>query len=103
MFVGGLVLAFIFSPWQYAVHLDLGTLGALFVIIILGSVMAFSLYTQGVKMIGPVKASLYACVEPISATILAAVWLKVPFEGMDFLGFGLIIGAILILSLSEKR
>lgn len=103
MFVGGLVLAFIFRPWQYSVTMDFGTLGALFAIIILGSVVAFSLYTQGVKMIGPVKASLYACVEPISATILAAVWLRVPFEGMDFLGFGLIIGAILILSLPEKR
>ncbi len=103
MLVGGVVLALIFRPWQYQVSMDMEILLALFAIIIMGSVIAFTLYTQGIKLIGPVKASLYACIEPISATVLSTVWLKVPFTGMDFLGFGLIIGAILVLSMPERK
>jgi drug/metabolite transporter (DMT)-like permease len=64
---------------------------------------AFSLYMTGVRLIGPSKASLYACVEPIAATLLSAVWLKVPFQAIDLAGFGLIIATILILAAEDVK
>ena len=76
---------------------------ALGAIIFLGSMAAFTLYMQGVKLIGPARASLYACVEPIAATLLSAVWLKAPFKPIDFLGFSMIIATILILGYGDLK
>lgn len=103
MAVGGMVLALVFQPWEYHYEIDLPFFLALVAIIFLGSMVAFSFYMQGVKMIGPARASLYACVEPIAATTLSAVWLKVPFEPIDFLGFAMIIATILMLGYSDLK
>lgn len=103
MTIGGIVLALIFKPWNYTYSIDLPFFGALVAIIFLGSMVAFTLYMQGVKMIGPARASLYACVEPIAATVLSAIWLKVPFQPIDFLGFAMIIATILILGYSDLK
>lgn len=103
MVIGGILLAFIFKPWSYTYHPDAGFLLALASIIILGTMVAFSLYMQGVKMIGPERASLYACVEPIASTLLTVFWLKAPFTGMDFAGFACIIATILLLGYSDLK
>lgn len=103
MFIGGIVLSLIFKPWQYAVSVDAGLFLAMAAIIVLGTMTAFSLYMTGVRLIGPSKASLYACVEPIAATLLSAVWLKVPFQAIDLAGFGLIIATILILAAEDVK
>ena len=103
MTIGGVVLSLIFKPWRYSYEMDMGLVLAMAAIIVLGTMVAFTLYMKGVQMIGPSKASLYACVEPIAATLLSAVWLKVPFEAMDFVGFGMIIATILILAVQDMR
>ena len=69
----------------------------------LGSIGGFSLYMHGVKLIGPARASLYSCVEPIAATLLSAFWLKVPFAAIDLVGFAAIIGAIMILGFMDLK
>lgn len=53
MTIGGIVLALVFQPWRYRYTLDLPFLLALGAIIFLGSMAAFTLYMQGVKLIGP--------------------------------------------------
>ena len=103
MTIGGFVLTLVFRPWEYHYTLDLPFLLALAAIIFLGSMTAFTLYMQGVKLIGPARASLYACVEPIAATLLSALWLKVPFQPVDFLGFAMIIATILILGYGDLK
>ena len=97
MAIGGIVLGLIFKPWEYTVQFDLGVILAMFGVIGLGSIGGFSLYMQGVKMIGPGRASLYSCVEPIAATLLSAVWLKVPFAAIDLVGFACIMAPMFIL------
>lgn len=47
---------------------------------------------------GSVKASMIACVEPVSATIIAAVWLHTEFNLIDILGLGAIVGTVLLLT-----
>lgn len=101
--IGGIVLSSIFKPWEYTVQFDLGGILALFGVIGLGSIGGFSLYMQGVKMIGPARASLYSCVEPIAAMVLSAVWLKVPFAPIDLVGSGCIIATILILGFLDLK
>ena len=101
--IGGLVLSCIFKPWEYTVQFDLGVFLGLFGVIGLGSIGGFSLYMQGVKLIGPARASLYSCVEPIAAMLLSAVWLKVPFAAIDLVGSGCIIATILILGFIDLK
>lgn len=103
MTIGGVVLSLLFKPWQYSYKMDMGLVLAMAAIIVLGTMVAFTLYMMGVQMIGPSKASLYACVEPIAATLLSAVWLKVPFAPLDFVGFALIIATILILAVQDMK
>ena len=103
MVIGGIVLAMLFKPWQYEVHVDLGVILACGTIVLLGTISSFSLYMQGVKLIGPGRASLYCCVEPIAATLICAVWLKEPFAAIDIVGFLCIIATILILGFLDLR
>lgn len=95
---GGIVLSLIFKPWQYRVHIDLAVIISLFFIIIGGSVAAYLFYANSVKRIGPTKASLFSCIEPVTATILSALWLKTSFMWIDLIGFALILSTIFILS-----
>ena len=103
MVIGGIVLAMVFKPWQYTVQIDLGLILAFGTIILLGTISSFSLYMQGVKLIGPGRASLYCCVEPIAATLICAVWLKEPFAAIDIVGFLCIIATILILGFLDLK
>ena len=103
MVIGGIVLAMLFKPWQYEVPVDLGVILAFGTIVLLGTISSFSLYMQGVKLIGPGRASLYCCVEPIAATLICAVWLKEPFAAIDIVGFLCIIATILILGFLDLK
>ena len=103
MTVGGIVLSALFKPWPYTFRVDAGFVGAFCGVVFLGTIVAFSLYMQGVKLIGPARASLYACVEPIGATVLSAVWLRVPFQTVDLIGFAFIIAMIVILAYADLK
>ena len=72
-------------------------------IVFFGTVLAFSLYMTGVKLIGASKASLIACIEPVSAAIISYIWLEIKFIFIDFIGFVLIISCIFLLSKTDKR
>ena len=95
---GGIVLSCVFQPWRYAVHWDLAVLISMFFIVIGGSVAAYLFYANSIKRIGPTKASLFSCIEPVTATLLSALWLKTSFMWIDLIGFALILSTIFILS-----
>jgi len=67
-----------------------------------GTIFAYTMYLQGISDIGPMKASMLASVEPISATIFSVIWLKNAFELMDFIGFVCIITTIFLLTIKPK-
>ena len=68
----------------------------------IGTALAFTLYLQGVSDIGSVKASMIACVEPVSATVISALWLKTKFTGIDIVGLMAILTAVLLLSKKDN-
>ena len=68
----------------------------------IGTALAFTLYLQGVSDIGSVKASMIACVEPVSATTISALWLKTKFTGIDIVGLIAILTAVLLLSKKDN-
>ena len=102
MLIGGIVLTIVFRPWRQSVIVDREMLAALLFIIFLGTMAGFSLYMTGVKMIGSVKASLYACVEPVASMVLTAAWMKVNFSVPDLIGTLLIIVTIVLLAIPSK-
>ena len=70
---------------------------AMAMIILLGTIAAFLLYMQGVADLGSVKASMIACIEPISAAVFSLWWFDAHFVLMDYLGFACILATIFVL------
>ena len=98
MLIGGIVLALVGRVWKYSCQMDLNGYLALTCIIIIGTVLAFTMYLQGVKEVGPVKSSMLASVEPVSAALFSALWLGSSFTVTDIIGFVLILATVFILA-----
>lgn len=69
-------------------------------IAVLGTFAAFTLYLHGVALVGPVTGSLLGAMEPVSATVFAALWLGTSFTGYDWAGFLLMVSMILLVSVA---
>lgn len=102
LIIGSLVLAPYTKVWQLDGVSDTQGLLALFGVVVFGTILAFSFFMTGVKMIGASKASLIACIEPVSAAFFAYFWLKTELVFIDFVGFVLIISCIFLLSKRKK-
>ena len=102
MIIGGVVLGIVGRVWNISVSLDIYGYLAMAGIIVIGTVLAFSMYLIGVNLIGPMRASLIAAVEPLSATICMCLWLHSPFTFMDVLGFIMVMSTIFILSYKKS-
>lgn len=104
MTIGGVALTLISRPWTAkGIQADAEMFAALAFVIVFGTMAGFSLYMTGVKLIGSVKASLYACMEPVSSMILTVLWMKVNFTTPDLIGTLLVIATIIILAIPTKK
>ena len=101
--IGGIAFFIIVHPWPLTVDLPLSGWLAVAGMIIVGTVIAYPLYVQGVNDVGPVKASMLASVEPVSAAVISAVWLKSEFAAMDIVGFVCIITTVFLLAKPERK
>lgn len=79
-------------------QLDAPGVVALVAIAVLGTFAAFALYLHGVSVVGSVRGSLLGAVEPLSATLFAALWLGTAFTGADWAGFILMTAMIFLVS-----
>ena len=70
-------------------------------IILIGTVFAYTAFLKGVSMVGPVKSSLLASIEPISAVFFAFMIMGDIFYPVDFLGMAMILLAVTIISLKD--
>ena len=87
MIIGGIAVSFMTKPWNIDVIFDFTTFFVLMLIILFGTITAFILYLTGVNIIGPTKASIIACIEPVAATICAILFLGVDFGFFRFIRF----------------
>lgn len=104
MLIGGLVLAVATKAWIFPKNLD-GTAWLLIAaIVLIGTTLGFSAFLEGVKYIGPVKATLIGCLEPASATVLSALFLGTRFSLPELTGFCFIILTVFLsVTGSEKQ
>ena len=103
MLLGGAVLCLVFRPFSMQVSLDGEVLLAMGVIVLLGTVAAFSAYMEGIRCVGPKKGSLYASVEPVSAAVFSSLLMGARFTGMDLAGFACILSTIFLLALDKME
>lgn len=71
-------------------------------IAILGTLLPFGLYLEGVNLIRATRASITAILEPITAGLLSYIFLNEVMEGLQMAGGLLVIGAIVILQLKQE-
>ncbi|MBP3224097.1 MAG: EamA family transporter [Campylobacter sp.] len=98
MVLGGVVLGVVLGVWNLAGVSDTSGVLAFLGVVFFGTVLAFSFYMVGVKLIGAPKASLIAAIEPVSAAFFAHFWLGTKFVFLDFVGFVLILSCIFLLA-----
>lgn len=104
MLIGGLVLVPFVNPVASAPVLDAQGLAALVVVSLVGTLMAYGLYLQGIAYLGPMKAGMFgSAAEPAGATILSAVWLGVVFTPATLIGFALIVIMGIILTRDGQK
>ena len=94
MLVSGVILAVAIRPWEHVPSFDAVGLAWLAIIVFVGTFLAFALYLQGVKDLGPLRASMLGTSEPIAATVFSVLWLGTMFTGADLAGFAMIIATV---------
>lgn len=91
MLLSGIVTSAFVQPWADMPALDGIGWAAFIVLAAVGSCLAYSLYMQGVKDIGSMRASLIGTIEPVSAAVTSALVLGTVFTVTDIAGFAAII------------
>lgn len=103
MLIGGIAFSFISDPWRISGNWDGETWAAFAYIILFGSLIAFYFFLTSVTIIGAQTASLLCSVEPLSAALVAVLWLDVSFGKMDWLGTVFILITIVLLTMGTKQ
>ena len=101
MVIAGLVALPFTGVLQTTIPTSLDFLLAFAGIILIGTVFAYTAFLKGASLIGPVKSSLLASIEPISAVFFAFLIMDEQFYPIDFLGMAMILFAVTLISLKD--
>ena len=96
-----LYLSDTFGATNDAIGMALAGYTVMALIILIGTVGAFTLFLEGINKLGAVRATLIGCLEPVSATVISALWLGSVFSLTDILGFVCILATVLIFNTGE--
>ena len=84
-------------------ELDAAGFAVLAAFVLVGTFAAFALYLHGVSVVGSVRGGLLGAVEPVSATVVSALWLGTAFTGADLVGMALMIAMIFLVTGESPR
>ncbi len=101
MIFSGSLFTVIVRPWRYHMDLTTGNSIALFGLIAIGTIFAYTFFLKGASLVGPVKGTLLAAVEPVASVLFAVVLLSEFFYPMDLIGMFFIMMAVLLISLRD--
>ena len=96
--MGGSVLSLMFHPWTWDYRPNAMGLFGIFFVVVVGNIVAFSAYMEGVKRIGPNLAILYGFAEPVTAAVLTFFLFGSPFTAADGIGFAMIFLMMVLIS-----
>lgn len=103
MLIGGIVISIITKAWIIRKEMDFIGWLMIAIIIVIGTAGGFSIFLEGVKHIGPVKATLIGCIEPASATLLEAIFLGMRFSLVELAGFFCILLTVFLSAKDKDR
>lgn len=81
---------------------SMGIFSASLKFVFLSTVLAFCLYTAGLKNLDNGKASILASVEPVAATLIGVILYKETLSAGEIFGIILVMVAIVMCNLTNK-
>lgn len=103
MFICGILSVAVFQQIESEAIWDGMTWLGLFTIIILGTVVSFNAYIEGVRRIGAVQGSILSSLEPISAALFGWALLGNEFTLVGIFGMICIIATVFIIAWDRQR
>ena len=103
MFICGILSVAVFQQIESEAIWDGMTWLGLFTIIILGTVVSFNAYIEGVRRIGALQGSILSSLEPISAAIFGWALLGNEFTLVGIFGMICIIATVFIIAWDRQR
>lgn len=101
--MGGCFFALVFRIWDFRYVPSLTGIAGIAFVVIVGNVLAFASYMEGVRLIGPQKGILYGFAEPLTAAAVTSLVLHTSFTAADFLGFAVIFAMLAVISLHREK
>ncbi|MDK6299669.1 DMT family transporter [Streptococcus agalactiae] len=101
MFIGGILFSLVTKAWQYPLQINVMSILAYIGIIGIGTIFAYTFFLKGVSIVGAVKGSLLASVEPVSSVFLTVLVLREIFYPIDLLGMLFIFLAVTLISYKD--
>ncbi|HGD1359083.1 TPA: DMT family transporter [Streptococcus agalactiae] len=101
MFIGGILFSLVTKAWQYPLQINVMSILAYIGIIGIGTIFAYTFFLKGVSIVGAVKGSLLASVEPVSSVFLTVLVLGDIFYPIDLLGMLFIFLAVTLISYKD--
>lgn len=106
MFVGGLtgVVTCLFTGTTTGgmPALDVTGVVVLAVAVLVGTFGAYGLFLHGISLVGPVAGNMLGAAEPVSATVISAIWLGTAFSWADWAGLALMVATIFLIALQAR-
>lgn len=102
MAFGGILSCAVVQPWNMGIEVTPTIFWVMVAMVLVGTFGAYTLFLQGVNDAGPVRASLVGSVEPVSATVISAVWLGTSVSMYDIFGCALIVGMVFLVAEREE-
>ncbi|HFH8613244.1 TPA: DMT family transporter [Streptococcus agalactiae] len=101
MFIGGILFSLVTKAWQYPLQINVMSILAYIGIIGIGTIFAYTFFLKGVSIVGAVKGTLLASVEPVSSVFLTVLVLGEIFYPIDLLGMLFIFLAVTLISYKD--
>ena len=92
-FLSGGFLCIFINPFEPSGHWDGAAVAAMVYLILGATVLSYSVFLVGLKVVGATKASLISCAEPLASIIAVVLWLKTPLTLEDLVGKHISVGA----------
>lgn len=102
MIIGGTVLSIITRPWYIPEQFDMVVVAGFLSIVLFTTIFPFCFYMASLKRISSVYAGLLSAVEPVAATVVAAIFLGTKFQAIDVVGFALVLSTMFILNIGNR-
>jgi len=104
LFFGALIWNILHPPLESLMH-DYSTVqwGWILYIGIMGTLIPFGLYLEGVNLIRSTRASITATLEPITAGIISYIFLNETMESLQVAGGVVVIASIIFLQLNQEQ